>query len=208
MVMSINSDGDGEAAPLDGLSIHTLSLNQDGNLEVQFDLPVEQTTTQYHRQLRGIRTFSVYDDKELQQACKRLFDLVRTRVQRPDPERVKIHCDRCSTSACCRKYNVLVTDHDIERLAARFRMSPAAFQARFTAAAVDWSADFRAQLACDNDAEGAEKCVFLKPDSSGRYRCSVYEDRPKICRDFDMKVCDDFVQMESFVPIESLVRRN
>lgn len=199
---------DDEAVPLDGLSIHTLSLNQDGDLEVQFDLPVEQTTPQYHKQLRGIRTLSVYDDEELKVACKRLFDIVRERVRRPDVERSKIHCDNCATSACCRKYNVLVTAEDIERLADHFGMPPAVFQKRFTAAAVDWSADFKAQLVCDNDEAGEEKCVFLKPDAEGRFRCSVYESRPKICRDFDMNTCNDFVEMDGFVPIESLVRRN
>ena len=49
---------------LNGLSIHTLELSQDGTLEVEFDLPQEQTTAQRHSCLRGSRTLDVYDDDE------------------------------------------------------------------------------------------------------------------------------------------------
>lgn len=191
---------------LNGLSVHHLQLNQDGELEVQFDLPHPQTTACYHTQVRGIRTLNVYEDTELLDACKRLFDIVRRRVQVPDPERLKVSCDRCSTSACCRKYNVLVTGEDIERLATALGMETGAFRARFTAPGVDWSGDYLAQLSCDHDEEGEEKCVFLKRGPGGQFRCSVYQDRPQICRDFDMNSCDDFVPMKNFVPLASLER--
>jgi Fe-S-cluster containining protein len=190
-----------KAFALNGLSVHSLRLNQDGELQVQFDLPGEQTTSRWHTQVRGVRTLNVYDDPELKEACKRLFQVVRRRVMEPDPERVKVHCDRCATSACCRNYNVLVTEEDLERLARRFGLPAADFRAKYTNEAVDWSDDYEAQLACDRDSKGEEKCVFLKPAEGGQYRCSVYEDRPRICRDFDMNCCDDFVPLERFAPV-------
>ena len=70
---------------------------------------------------------------------------------------------------------------------------------KFTVKAVDWCGDFERQLACDDDDEGEEKCVFLKEDDEGRWRCSVYEHRPQICRDADMKSCNDFVPIEDLV---------
>ena len=94
--------------PLNGLSIHLLSLNQSGDLEVEFDLPCEQTTNRWQTTLRASRTLDVYQDEELQEACRELFDVVRRRVMEADPDREAIHCDSCESSSCCRKYNVLV----------------------------------------------------------------------------------------------------
>ena len=182
---------------LNGLSISTLTLNQDGDVEVEFDLPCEQTTSQYQRQLKGTRTLDAYDDDELQEACMQLFRIVRDRVQKPDEEREAVHCDECSSSACCRKYNVLVTEEDIERLAKHLQLSPRQFASEYTTDPVDWCGDFIAQLACEDDEEDdEERCVFLKRTDAGQLRCSVYEHRPQICRDFDMKTCDDFVAIE------------
>jgi len=193
-----------KAFALNGLSVQTLRLNQDGELHVEFDLPGEQTTPRWHTQVRGTRTLNVYEDPELKEACKRLFEIVRRRVMEPDPDRVKVHCDRCATSGCCRNYNVLVTEEDIERLARRLGMPAGEFQQKYTNAAVDWSDDYKAQLACDRDPKGEEKCVFLKLAEGGQYRCSVYEDRPKICRDFDMNSCDDFAPLARFVPVSKV----
>ena len=45
---------------LNGLSVHSLTLSQDGSLEVEFDLPREQTTPQWYTYARGSRTLDVY----------------------------------------------------------------------------------------------------------------------------------------------------
>ena len=193
-----NRGPDPWAQGLNGLSIHNLSLSQEGEVVVEFDLPVEQTTACYHQQLRGMRTLDVYEDPELEAAAKHLYEIVRDRVSRPDPERLKVNCDHCATSACCRKYNVLVTEADLRRLAEPMGLSLAQVRERYAnTAAVDWTHEFTAQLACDKDEAGEEKCVFLKQGPGGQYRCSVYEHRPRICREFDMDTCDDFVALES-----------
>lgn len=181
---------------LNGLSVHSLSLDQEGNLEIEFDLPCEQTAPQWYTHRRGSRTLDVYEDEELQEACRRLFKLVRKRILKPDPERLKVHCDNCKTSSCCRKYNVLLREADIERLAEGLGTTPAALRRRYTVPAVDWCGDFARQLATDHDEDGEEKCVFLRRAANGLWRCSVYSHRPKICRDFDMESCDDFVAVD------------
>jgi Fe-S-cluster containining protein len=185
------SDPRGEFFALNGLSIDALTINQDGELRVAFDLPVEQTTVQYEKQLQGVRVFDLYQDPELSRLCRDLFRAVRRRVEVPDAKRLRTACDRCRSSDCCRKYNVLVTEGDIDRLCAAVGLSREEFGRRYLRPAVDWCEDYPFQLTCDEDAEG-DRCIFLREDSLGRLRCGVYEHRPRICRDFDEKSCDDF----------------
>ena len=180
---------------LNGLSVDQISINQDGELKVLFDLPVVQTTAGYHQQLQGVRTFDVYQDPELQRLCRDLFRAIRSRVEKPDPERLKVSCDRCKCSDCCRNYNVLVTEADGQRLQKALGLPAEEFRERYLRPAVDWCEDYPFQLAVDQDVRG-EKCIFLKESPGGQMRCSVYEHRPLICRDFDEKACDDFVPVE------------
>jgi len=180
---------------LNGLSIDQITIDQDGDLKVAFDLPVVQTTPQYYQQLQGVRTFNVYNDPELSRLCRDLFLAIRERVKKPDPERIVMSCSRCKTSDCCRKYNVLVTEAEARRMQEALGVPPEEFRKTYLEPAVDWCEDYPYQFACDEDDHG-EKCIFLKEGPGGQMRCSVYEHRPKICRDFDEKTCDDFVPLE------------
>ena len=182
---------------LNGLSIHNLSVDQGGDLEVEFDLPQEQTNDLWYTYRRGSRTFDIYQDEEMQEACRVLFQIVKKRLAKPDPEKEKVHCDSCEGSPCCRKYSVLTTESDIERLAAGIGMSVEQLKSDHLTEAVDWCGDYEYQVDTDEDDEGEDKCVFLKPNEEGLYRCTVYEHRPEICRAFDMKTCDDFVPIVS-----------
>jgi len=187
--------GPKEPFALNGLSIDQISIDQEGELRVVFDLPVVQTTAQYHQQLQGLRTFDVYKDPELERLCRELFQAVHVRVKVPDPERQAVSCGSCRSAACCRKYNVLVREDDVETLRKALGMAFEEFREKYLRKAVDWAGDYLWQLSCDADAQG-EKCIFLKPGPGGGMRCSVYGQRPRICRDFDEKVCDDFEPMK------------
>lgn len=182
--------------PLNGLSIDRITIDQDGVLKVTFDLPVVQTTAQYEQQLQGVRTFDVYKDRELERLCRDLFRAIRERVKTSDTSRIAVSCEGCRSADCCRSYNVLVTAEDAARLREGLGMPPEEFERKYLRPAVDWCGDYPFQLASDEDAEG-DKCVFLKEGPGGRMRCAVYEHRPKICRDFDEKACDDFVPVEN-----------
>ncbi len=186
---------DGLSFALNGLSVDQVSINQDGELKVTFDLPVVQTTARYHQQLQGVRTFDVYKDPELERLARELFLAIRRRVRGPDPARLALSCERCKSSDCCRSYNVLVTEKDVARLREALGVAAEEFHRKYLRPAVDWCGDYPFQLACDEDAHG-EKCVFLKEGPGGQMRCSVYGSRPKICRDFDELACDDFVPLE------------
>ncbi len=179
---------------LNGYSICSLEIDQEGNLTVTFDLPVRQESKHYEIIRQASRTFDVYQCPELERHVRALFRAVRRRLLRqPDPDMAEADCEKCRDAPCCRKYNVLLTDEDIDRL--RGRLSRRAFIARYTDPAVDWSGDYRYQLKSDSDEVG-EKCIFLKRDRKGRMRCSVYEKRPAICRNFDVAVCPDFTPLK------------
>ena len=189
------SDKNRPLPALNGVSIDSITVEQDGELRIVFDLEVEQTTYAYQRELQGSRSLDVYDYPKIQRLCRDLFRAVREVALQPDPEFVNVHCNNCRSSDCCRKYNVLVTDQDIDRLRSGLKMSAAAFRKKYLTDAVDWCEDYQFQLVCDEDDED-EKCIFLKDNGSGQMRCSVYEHRPQICRDYDMRTCTDFVSID------------
>ncbi len=183
---------------LNGVSVDSIELDQEGNLTVTFDLPVKQRSTHYELSLSGSRVFDVYECPELERLARELFSAIRKRLEaRPDPDMARVSCDRCKESSCCREYNVLLSDEDIDRL--RGKTPRATFLRKYAVPGVDWSGDFKYQLKCDKDERG-EKCVFLKRDRQGRMRCSVYARRPQICRNFDMAVCTDFTPLDGDAP--------
>lgn len=185
----------GQLPTLNGVSVDSITINQDGDLTVTFDLPVDQSTKRYEVELQGSRTLDLYEHEDLQKLCRDVFRLVRKKMEEPDDERVEINCDQCKTSECCRKYNVLVTTSDVERLCKGLKMSEAELRRKHLTEAVDWCEDYNYQLLCDEDEYG-EKCKFLKEQPNGQFRCSIYEHRPQICRSFDMNTCNDFVPLE------------
>ncbi len=87
----------------------------------------------------------------------------------------EIDCLTCGR--CCRFLQVTVDDEDVLRLARRLKCTVHEFTARFVRTATD---------GCSHLA--STPCPFLKPDN----RCSVYEDRPKSCRDFPYLYEGDF----------------
>ena len=88
----------------------------------------------------------------------------------------QIDCTTCAN--CCRAYTTSVDDVDIARLAKRLEITTAEFGKRY----IDGVIDGEKQLI-------SKPCVFLGDDN----RCTVYDDRPKVCRDFPYLHKEDFV---------------
>ena len=79
----------------------------------------------------------------------------------------KIDCLKCAN--CCKTTGPLFTDKDIIRIAKHFRMKPQQFTEQFL------------QLDEENDyVLKSGPCTFLDADNY----CSIYEVRPKACREF------------------------
>lgn len=78
-----------------------------------------------------------------------------------------IDCLKCAN--CCKTTGPLFTEKDIERIAKHFRMSPAVFEQKY--------------LRTDEDQDKVLRqlpCPFLGEDNF----CSIYDVRPKACREF------------------------
>ena len=83
-----------------------------------------------------------------------------------DRVEVQIDCKTCGN--CCRKLHIVVDSEDIGRLAHRQGISIEGFEQKFTISDGEGTSMFEAL-----------PCPFLIGNI-----CSVYEDRPKCCRDF------------------------
>lgn len=79
----------------------------------------------------------------------------------------QINCLQCAN--CCRSLGPAIYDKDIERMAKALRMKPSDVVANY--------------LKIDEDGDYVFKsmpCPFLMPDNY----CSIYESRPKACREY------------------------
>jgi len=79
----------------------------------------------------------------------------------------RIDCLACAN--CCKTTGPLLIEKDIERLSKRLRLKPAEFQSRYLRK--DEEGDWVLQTL---------PCPFLGADNF----CSVYDDRPKACREY------------------------
>lgn len=84
-----------------------------------------------------------------------------------DAEFNKTDCLECAN--CCKTTGPLFTDKDIERIAKHFKMKPQAFINEFLR--IDEDNDYVLQ---------SVPCTFLGADNY----CSIYDVRPKACREF------------------------
>lgn len=86
------------------------------------------------------------------------------------------NCLKCP-GYCCSYPVIAVTRRDVERLARHFAISPAAAEKRFTKS----SGDYKRVLRRKEDEHYGYICRFFDTD---KRRCTVYEARPQICREF------------------------
>jgi Fe-S-cluster containining protein len=106
--------------------------------------------------------------------------------------RVRYSCAKCP-AYCCSYPEIEVTPRDIERLAKRFELPYAVAEERFTKLQPKEKVRL---LRHRKDTVFATVCTFLDPQSR---RCTVYESRPGVCRDYpDSSRCGyyDFLRFE------------
>lgn len=103
--------------------------------------------------------------KQLRRKPPRNLDALMRELHQEEFERTD--CLECAN--CCKTTGPLFTGKDIERLARHFRMKPRAFIEDYLR--LDEENDYVLQQL---------PCPFLGADNF----CSIYEDRPKACREF------------------------
>jgi len=79
----------------------------------------------------------------------------------------QIDCTTCAN--CCKTLQIVIDDKDIRRLARKFGITTRAFAEKHVMVAEDGVKSFQTM-----------PCPFLGDDN----KCTVYEDRPRACRDF------------------------
>jgi len=95
----------------------------------------------------------------------------------PIPVRAKYSCSKCP-AYCCSYPAIEVTPRDVERLAKHLGVPPAVAEERFT----KYDAKEKMRLLRHRQDRVFETvCTFL--DQKTR-RCSVYEARPAVCREY------------------------
>lgn len=87
------------------------------------------------------------------------------------------NCDKCP-AYCCTYARIIVTDSDIARMARRFKITPATAKERFTKPGYEPG---ERVLRHRSDAIFQTACRFLDAETR---RCTIYEHRPEVCRDF------------------------
>lgn len=105
-------------------------------------------------------------------------------------EKVFDQIDCLSCANCCKTTGPLFTQKDIERLAKLFRMKPSQFIEKYLR--IDEDNDYVLQ---------SVPCPFLGADNY----CSVYEHRPKACREYPHTDRKKFYQINSLTLKNTLI---
>jgi len=125
-----------------------------------------------HNESEDVR-FRTYLKVRLDQTSEETDAIVRKTT---DEIWSQIDCTKCAH--CCKTMQVAVDATDVKRLAARLGITPQKFSRRYTK--VD---EYRERWFAKSP------CEFLGEDNC----CTIYEDRPKACRDFPYLHSDHFV---------------
>ncbi len=116
----------------------------------------------------------------------------KSRKPFPVPVRAKYDCLKCP-GYCCSYQEIEVKPRDIDRLAKHFGLSSKVAEERFT----KWKASEQIHLLRHRkDTVFDSICMFFDQD---KRRCSVYEARPGVCREYpDSKTCGyyEFLKFE------------
>jgi Fe-S-cluster containining protein len=111
-------------------------------------------------------------------------------------------CDQCP-AYCCTYPSIPVTLRDVRRLAKRFELTLEQAEQRFTKRDKEGARVMRHKV----DHIFPSACQFLDQE---KRQCTIYEDRPKICREFPTRRCGyyDFMEWErdqqqddEFIPV-------
>lgn len=108
-------------------------------------------------------------NKKLVKKLKRLPDRQLDDLFHEKHEKAFEEIDCLVCANCCKTTSPIFRDIDIQRLSKRLRIKPAAFVDKYLR--IDEDQDYVLQ---------SSPCPFLMDDN----KCSVYEDRPKACREY------------------------
>jgi len=134
------------------------------------------------------RTLDIDDHPGLKRAVDALVREVKKVLRQGDPEYKPNRCDRCVNSDCCSFGRIFLTREEAGRIL-EYLGKPASALSRYFEEEKDLTGSYDLIFR-----HTGGHCVFLKR-RNGLMRCSIYPVRPRVCREFDAAVCDDWTEM-------------
>jgi Fe-S-cluster containining protein len=157
----------------------------DEELEVTATGP-DQSTPFASGNMSYSQSFDLEDHPDLRKAVSKLIDALHIALAEPDEDYDPNRCDRCVKADCCCFPRIHLTETERIRILDHLGLE-------------DSEANCKKYFRPDEDLGGFYKsifrqvdghCVFLK--KTGKLmRCSIYEVRPQVCRDFDAGYCEE-----------------
>lgn len=139
---------------------------------------------------------NLHADTEMAVRVREMVNLALQRAHVPVVTHRQVRCSACQ-SACCTTYEmVVVYEEDIPALLHATGLSQRA--ELYTAGVlahgpINGAAGYLGRLASTKEVKAETDadthCVFLTWDKQGVGRCSIYEDRPRTCREYRESSC-------------------
>lgn len=129
------------------------------------------------------RTIELDKHPALRRAVAALVAEVRGIMARRDPRFQPDRCDRCVRSDCCEFERIFLEEQEAAAILAHLGR-PASDFSLFFKRERDLAGHYKLMLR-----HRAGHCTFLRKRGP-RMRCSIYEARPRICREFDASTCE------------------
>lgn len=138
------------------------------------------------------RTLDLEHNDDVREAVKALVRVVQEAVLETDKDYDPNRCDRCVKSDCCHIDRIHLNDAERRRILEHLGLE-------------DTPKNNKRYFDDDDDLAGyythvmkhsgdPAHCIFLKP-VKGIMRCSIYEARPQVCRDYDAGYCTEYSKL-------------
>ena len=145
------------------------------------------------------RVFDLEDDEcvPIKRAVEDLVAAIQDAMIEPNPDYMPNRCDSCVRSDCCHMGRIHLSEAERKRILDHLG-EPDNQEAydRYFEEDIDiagyYKTMFRHVRPDDPKDDEDTQCVFLKEMSGGHMGCSIYEVRPKVCRDYAAAYCDEF----------------
>lgn len=145
------------------------------------------------------RVFDLEDDDHpaLRRAVEDLVAAVQEAMVEPHPDYMPDRCDRCWHADCCHIGRIHLSEEERRRILDYLgEPDNEESYARYFEADKDLAGYYKTMFRHVRPDEPKDdedtQCVFLRKRESGHMGCSIYEVRPKVCRDYGAAYCDEF----------------
>jgi len=137
------------------------------------------------------RSFDIRPHKgntALFEATKKFCAALRREFLKADVNYDPNRCRKCQLSECCWGYDhIQLDDWEVERILQHLgETSRRKFFTRDKLSLLS-SRKNSMKMVTEN---GVDRCIFLRKNEQGQYRCSIYIVRPSVCRAFNAAACD------------------